>query len=109
MVSIQEHIYLRVEPDLRQIAVWLSPVLGAEFLVGRGGGLFISRPARAGGGAVGGEIYANTPPSPDDDPAEESLLDLYPVVFEVSYTGRSPEIQLDEARRLFDELARAAS
>jgi hypothetical protein len=69
-------------------------------------GPFAFRPARADPTEkVGGLIRANILASDDRD----ELLDGFPILFEWTYTGRDEEIQLDEAKLIFTELAAKAS
>jgi hypothetical protein len=69
------------------------------------GEIYLSRPTRDGSGNIGGEIFANDSADLDADAGDRSLLDGFPLVFEVGYTGGDREIQFREARCLFEEAA----
>ncbi len=105
-VSVQEHIFFRAKSDHAAVADSLAEVLGMTVIHGYDGKIFVSRAARGDSAEeVGGEVYPNLFADPSAQPDEESLLDSYDTVLDVGYTGRDREVQMSEARALFDELA----
>jgi hypothetical protein len=68
------------------------------------GHLYVRRPGRHGG-EVGGPLELNIYAAPPgSDPDETSALDGYEAVWEIRTTARSEQGQIDEARRLFDDI-----
>jgi len=104
-MSTQEHIFLDSALSPSALAEMFAPLLEMEIQRGDDGEVFLTRPARLGDGAVGGEIYVNFLADPDADVEEASLIDAFATIFDVGYTGRDERIQLDEARMLFTELS----
>lgn len=105
-MSSQEHIYLMTELTPEALAGRLAPLAGLEIWRGSRDELLLGRPARLGPGRVGGELYRNEMAEADWRTNEErSLIDAFPIVLDVGYTGRDEDIQLAEARLLFGELA----
>jgi hypothetical protein len=106
IMSNQDHIFLSCAAEPAQIAEWLASEFGMEVQPHDDWGPFVFRPAHADPTEkVGGLIRPNILASDDRD----ELLDGYPVMFEWTYTGRDEEVQLDEAKQIFTELAAKAS
>ena len=104
-MSTQEHVFLDSAMSPLAIAEWFAPLLGMEIRAGAQGEVYLSRPARLGEGEVGGEVYPNFLADPDAGVQDASLIDDFPAVFDVGYTGRDEAVQDDEARALFAELS----
>lgn len=86
----------------------LAPFGELEMRYGSRGQVVLGRTARFGVGRVGGEVYDNDGVEVDWRTNDErSLIDAFLMVFDVAYTGRDLEIQLQEARALFAELTAA--
>src|SRR4051812_48704481 len=103
-MSTQEHIYIDTSERPAELAGRLADALGMSVTRGDDAEVYLSRPALDGSGNVGGELYANDTADPDAAPEEESLLDSFPIVFDVGYTGRDREVQFREAMNVFREL-----
>ncbi|MFI7432516.1 hypothetical protein [Micromonospora haikouensis] len=104
-MSSFEHVFIRTQLGAADLAAELSALLGLELTRDGEGGVYLSRPASAGRpGVVGGELYGNRYAYPLNDPEEESLIDGYDLVWDIGYSRRDGDVQLDEARRLFEEM-----
>jgi hypothetical protein len=103
-MSTQEHIYIDTSERPAELAGRLADALGMSVTRGDDAEVYLSRPALDGSGNVGGELYVNDTADPDAAPEEESLLDSFPIVFDVGYTGRDREVQFREAMNVFREL-----
>ncbi|WP_091606108.1 hypothetical protein [Micromonospora mirobrigensis] len=107
-MSTFEHIFLRSDLGLIETANEVAVLLGLEVSRDAKEDVFLSRPAADGrGGTVGGQIYRNYYAYPFEDPDEISVIDGYNIVWDIGYTRRDPDLQLDEARRLSRQLAGA--
>ena len=104
-----DHIFVKTDTRPADVAPLLGELLGMDVTHANSGKVYLSRPAPGGGpGEVGGEVYENRFAYPFDEPEEESVIDGYPVVFDVIHTLKDPEVQLSEAKRIFEELTRKA-
>lgn len=108
-MSTQEHIFLGPSSEPDAVAGWLAPLLGMELTRDDRGAALLYRPAHSGGGDIGGRVYANDVADPDAGPADESLIDRFPIVFDMNFTGRNPAVQFEEARRLYADLVAGAA
>jgi hypothetical protein len=108
-LSTLEHIYIYTDESPEHVAARLSSLLGMDISHDDDGRVYLSRQAHGREGAVGGEVYRNYIADPDATGQDESLIDRFPIVFDVGYTRRNADIQLDEATRLFTELSSMAS
>ncbi|MGC1210865.1 MAG: hypothetical protein WA890_06290 [Micromonospora sp.] len=87
----------------------LAAALNMKLFTGKRGGVFLSRPAQADRTKeVGGELDRNYLADPQATGEEQSLLDDYDIVWDLGYTGRDREVQLQEAQLVFDEIASEA-
>lgn len=108
-MSVQEHIFIRTDQPPEAVAARLAAALDMKLFTGKNNGTFLSRPARTDRTKeVGGEVSNNYLADPLSTGDEQSLLDDYEIVWDLGYTGRDREVQLQEARIVFDELASAA-
>ena len=108
-MSIQDHILVRDSAEPETVAGWLAPLLGMELSRGDRGKVMLYRPARSGGGDIGGRVYANDVADPNAGPEAEALIDGFPIVFDMNYTGRDRAVQFDEARQVYTELIGSAA
>ncbi|WP_229406122.1 hypothetical protein [Micromonospora sp. NBRC 110038] len=100
-MSSFEHALIRTQLG----AAELCPLLGLELTWDDVGSVYLSRPASDGRpGIVGGKLYRKRYGYPLNDPEEESLIDGYDLVWDIGYSPRDKEMQLDEAQRLFREI-----
>ncbi|WP_433688994.1 hypothetical protein ACQP0I_13835 [Micromonospora carbonacea] len=104
-MSSFKHALIRTQLGAANLAAELFPLLGPELTRDDEGSVHLSRPASDGRpGIVGGKLYRNRYGYPLNDPEEESLVDGYNLVWDIGYSRRDEDIQLDEAQRLFREI-----
>lgn len=109
-MSVQEHVFIRTDLPPEEVAARLAAALNMDMFRGEKGGMFLSRPAQADReNQIGGEVASNYLADPEATGDDESLLDDYDIVWDVGYTGRDRDVQLNEARLLFEEFASAGS
>ncbi|MFE2614408.1 hypothetical protein ACFXA2_12420 [Micromonospora chalcea] len=107
-MSTLEHIFLHAAEEPKAVADRIASAIGLRASIGPEGGIYLSRPAQCGpGGEVGGEVARNYLAYPSDVPEEQSLLDAYEILWDFGYTGRDRDVQLREARRVFEQLSAA--
>ncbi|WFE40279.1 hypothetical protein [Micromonospora sp. WMMD998] len=104
-MSTFEHIFIRTDLDPAGLAAELASLMGLEASRDEAGKVYLSRPASDGRpGIIGGEIYGNSYTYPLDDPEEESVIDGYNLVWDLGYSRRDRNVQLDESRRMFRDV-----
>lgn len=81
-MSTQEHVSLDSGLGPSAVADWFAPLLRMEIRRGDEGEVYLTRPARAAGGDVGGEIYQNFLADPGAEPDDVSLPDGFATIFE---------------------------
>jgi hypothetical protein len=109
-MSTDDNIFLATNRPLRGVATWLEETLGlepVEISDAEEGVYRFSADART----VQGDIYLTIEPNVygeiDPEPEDVSAIDRYQGVVDVYYAGRkSEELQEQEARLVFDDLAR---
>ena len=103
-MSNYEHIFLHAGVPLEDLARELGEAVRGGSGRSTQSHLYVARPGR-NGGEVGGTVAANILGSPPGtEPDERSVLDGYEVVFKIGSTIRDEQVQIDEARRLFDDI-----
>jgi hypothetical protein len=103
-MSDLEYIFLRSDLPLDQLADEIASALQLE-QVRTDDKFFLKRPARTvENGEAGGELFANFLGDLSGDPEEEAIFDGHQYVWDILYTGRDEEIQVNEARQFFNDL-----
>lgn len=103
-MSTVEHIFIAgTDAGPEAVARLLAPLAGMTVSKNEQGRVFLSRPAR--GKQIGGELSVNDYIDAAPEEGDESLIDDFPLVLDVGYTGRGRDVQLAEARALFTDLA----
>ncbi|GAB7044851.1 hypothetical protein JCM9533A_87020 [Catenuloplanes niger JCM 9533] len=99
-----EHIFIAgTDAGPEEVARLLASLAGMSVSKNEKGRVFLSRPARDR--QIGGELSVNDYVDAAPEEGDESLIDDFPLVLDVGYTGRERNVQLAEARALFADLA----
>ncbi|MEU1844176.1 hypothetical protein [Micromonospora sediminicola] len=107
-MSTLEHIFIHTQDPPDRVADRIASTVGMKTSVGPENAIYLSRPAQYDPTReVGGEIALNYLAYPSDVPEEQSLLDAYEIMWDFGYTGRNRDIQLTEARKVFEQLSAA--
>src|SRR3954453_5445315 len=109
-MSTDDNIFLATNRPLRGVATWLEETLGLEPVEISDAEEGVYR-FRADARTVQGDIYLTIEPNVygeiDPEPEDVSAIDRYQGVVDVYYAGRkNEELQEQEARLVFDDLAR---
>jgi hypothetical protein len=102
-VSRSTHIFLATDLPPREAADRIAEALGVQ-ATARDGNVYVA--VQLDGAEVGGEVTANrfgAPPDPEPD--EISVLDGYPVAYEIRRVPADEDATLAAARQVFDMLA----
>lgn len=103
-----EHIFLRSDLPKDRLADEIASALGLEQVRTEDNRTVLKRPARTvENGEAGGDLYANRFGDPSGDPEDEAVFDRHEYVWDIGYTGRDREVQVDEARQFFNDLVEA--
>ncbi|MEU4240322.1 hypothetical protein [Actinoplanes sp. NPDC026619] len=101
-MSRSTHIFLATDLAPRAAADRLAEALGTH-ATDRDGDVYVA--VQLGDAQVGGEVAVNTYGAPPDpEPDEISVLDGYPVAYEIRRVPADEEATLAAARQVFDTL-----
>jgi hypothetical protein len=107
-MSTFEHLFLRSDLPMDQLANEVATALGLEQVRTDDNRIVLKRPAStAENEETGGDLYANHFADPSGDQEEEAVFDGHQYVLDVGYTGRDREVQVEEARQFFNDLVEA--
>lgn len=98
-----EHIFLHADVPHSELGRQIADAVRGTWGRTVRGDVCLTRPGRHGG-EVGGHIARNLFGPADPELGGYSVLDGYQVVFTIRATIGGERIQLDEARRLFDDI-----
>ncbi len=109
-MSTDDNIFVATREPLEAVAEWLGGALGLERIddaeVGEGKHLLRGR-ARTVDGELIFLVEPNVYGEVDPEPEDVSAIDHYPGLLDIRYAGKKDEeLQMREARAVFDELVR---
>lgn len=103
-----EHIFLRSDLPLDQLADEITVALGLQQVRTADNRIVLKRPPRTvNSGETGGDIYVNFFADLSGDPEDEAIFDGHQYVWDIGYTGRDEDVQVEEARQFFNDLVEA--